>query len=215
VLAAAPGPERVAPQNTGGSAVPYQGFKIYEQPAPADDEADAPPAAPPEQAAPPPKAEKVQVPPKPAPVSKPAPAPKLAAAPSAPKPAPAAAKPPAAPPAMKPAATPPATAANGAPRTLPGVGQAAAPAPKTATGGSALLQIGAYTSQADADAAWRTYKARHAALLSGYGPDVQRVDLGDKGIWYRLRIAGFPGRDVASALCERLKADGASCFLGK
>src|SRR6185312_8713561 len=36
VLAAAPGPERVAPQNTGGAEVPYQGFKIYEQPAPAD-----------------------------------------------------------------------------------------------------------------------------------------------------------------------------------
>ena len=218
VLAAAPGPERVAPQNTGGSTVPYQGFKIYEQPAPADDEADAPPAAPPEQAAPPPKAEKVVAPP-------PKPAPKLAAAPPAPKPAPVAAKPPVAPPVMKQAATPPAappaaassTAANGAPRTLPGVAAAAATttAAKAAPGGSALLQIGAYKSQADADAAWRTYKARHAALLSGYGPDVQRVDLGDKGIWYRLRIAGFPGRDVASALCERLKADGASCFLGK
>src|SRR6201985_3884299 len=35
VLAAAAGPERVAPQNPGGTAVPYQGFKIYEQPAPA------------------------------------------------------------------------------------------------------------------------------------------------------------------------------------
>lgn len=218
VLAAAPGPERVAPQNTGGSTVPYQGFKIYEQPAPADDEADAPPAAPPEQAAPPPKAEKVVAPP-------PKPAPKLAAAPPAPKPAPVAAKPPVAPPVMKQAATPPAappaaassTAANGAPRTLPGVAAAAATttAAKAAPGGSALLQIGAYKSQADADAAWRTYKARHAALLSGYGPDVQRADLGEKGTWYRLRIAGFPDRDVASALCERLKADGGSCFLGK
>jgi outer membrane biosynthesis protein TonB len=219
VLAAAPGPERVAPQNTGGSTVPYQGFKIYEQPAPADDEADAPPAAAPEQAAPPPKVEKAQAP------SKPVPAPKLAAAPPAPKPAPVAAKPPVAPPVMKQAATPPAapqaaassTAANGAPRTLPGVAAAAAttPAAKAAPGGSALLQIGAYKSQADADAAWRTYKARHAALLSGYGPDVQRADLGEKGTWYRLRIAGFPDRDVASALCERLKADGGSCFLGK
>jgi cell division protein FtsN len=92
---------------------------------------------------------------------------------------------------------------------------ATTPAAKAAPGGSALLQIGAYKSQADADAAWRTYKARHAALLSGYGPDVQRADLGEKGTWYRLRIAGFPDRDVASALCERLKADGGSCFLGK
>jgi outer membrane biosynthesis protein TonB len=198
VLSAAPGPERVAPQNAGGNTVPYQGFKIYEQPAPADDEADAPPAAPPEQAAPPPKAEKVVEPPKPAP------APQRAAALPAPKPAPA----------MKPPAAPPA-AANGAPRTLPGVAAATAPAAAKAAPGSAVLQIGAYKSQSDADAAWRTYKARHAALLAGYGPDVQRADLGEKGTWYRLRIAGFADRDVASALCDRLKADGASCFLGK
>src|SRR5882724_4446447 len=41
VLAAANGPERVAPQDGGGNTVPYQGFKIYEQPAPPDDSADA------------------------------------------------------------------------------------------------------------------------------------------------------------------------------
>jgi cell division septation protein DedD len=117
---------------------------------------------------------------------------------------------------MKAPAPPPTATANGAPRTLPGVAATTAPAAaKAAPGGSALLQIGAYKSQADADAAWRTYKSRHAALLAGYGPDVQRADLGEKGIWYRLRIAGFANRDVASALCDRLKADGASCFLGK
>jgi len=42
VLTAASGPERVAPQQAGGSNVPYQGFKIYEQPAPPDDSADRP-----------------------------------------------------------------------------------------------------------------------------------------------------------------------------
>src|ERR1700739_1799045 len=41
VLAAAAGPEKVAPETPGGSQVPYQGFKIYEQPAPPDDDADA------------------------------------------------------------------------------------------------------------------------------------------------------------------------------
>src|SRR5579863_9272499 len=41
VLTAANGPERVAPQDGGGSTVPYQGFKIYEQPAPSDDSAEA------------------------------------------------------------------------------------------------------------------------------------------------------------------------------
>jgi outer membrane biosynthesis protein TonB len=233
VLAAAPGPERVAPQNAGGSTVPYQGFKIYEQPAPADDEADAPLTTAPEQAAPP-KAEAPKPAPKPAPqeaAAKPEPAPRVAAAPPpapklapAPKPEPAAAKPAAPPPAAKPASPPPAAAssmATGAPRALPGI-TAAPPAPRPvaatpapAAGGATVLQIGAYKSQADADAAWRAYKAKHAALLSGFGSDVQKVDLGDKGIWYRLRIAGFADRNGAEATCDRLKADGGSCFLGK
>ena len=73
----------------------------------------------------------------------------------------------------------------------------------------------AYKSQADADAAWKTYKAKHAALLAGYASDIQQADLGDKGTWYRLRVAGFASKDIASALCDRLKADGGVCFLGK
>ena len=78
-----------------------------------------------------------------------------------------------------------------------------------------MLQIGAFKSQADADTAWKAYKAKHAALLSGVGNDIQTADLGEKGTWYRLRITGFPSKDVASATCDRLKADGGNCFLGK
>src|SRR4051812_18256537 len=44
VLTAAQGPERVAPPAAAGT-VPYQGFKIYEQPAPSDDSAEAAPPA--------------------------------------------------------------------------------------------------------------------------------------------------------------------------
>ena len=81
--------------------------------------------------------------------------------------------------------------------------------------GGYVLQIGAYKSQADADAAFKVYKAKHASLLAGYGPNVQKVDLGEKGTWYRLRIAGFADKDVAAATCDRLKADGGACIPGK
>jgi cell division protein FtsN len=94
----------------------------------------------------------------------------------------------------------------------------AAPAPAAAApaaSGSYVLQIGAFKSQAEADAAWRAYRGKHAALLTGYSPDVRQVELGEKGTWYRLRIAGFNDREVASALCDRLKADGGGCFLGR
>jgi cell division protein FtsN len=257
VLTAAAGPEKIAPSQPGGNNVPYQGFKIYEQPAPSDDSADAaspPPAktdAAKTDATPPLKAETAPLETKPAPVvtakpepqkvvaapAKPEPQ-KTVAAPAKPVPAPvktAAAPPPKSvaaliqqanttpPPPAKVAAAPvPAGPATGAPRQL-GAPVAASltakPAPvaaaKPAATGAYVLQIGAYKSQADADAAWKTYKAKHAALLSGYSPDVQQVELGDKGTWYRLRIAGFGDKDGAGATCDRLKADGGNCFLGK
>src|SRR5689334_10759777 len=88
VLTAANGPERVAPPQGGSNTVPYQGFKIYEQPAPPDDSAEAPAAA---AAAPKPAQVEAAPAPKPAPVeAPPAPAPKPVAAALAPaKPAPA------------------------------------------------------------------------------------------------------------------------------
>jgi cell division protein FtsN len=208
VITAEAGPTRVAPQNPGGTAQPYQGFKVYEQPAPPDEDtaqnsapaaaqsaktASAPPAA--MTKAPEPAAKA------PAPAAKP-PAPKVAAA--APKPAPAPVKSQAR--ATEPPAAP-AKPATAAPKTLNTA--SAAPA------GPIVLQIGAYKSQADADTAWTIYKSKHAALLAGYSPNIEQADLGDKGTWYRLRIAGFSSRDVALALCDRLKADGGSCFLGK
>ncbi|MEY4965915.1 MAG: hypothetical protein RL274_1498 [Pseudomonadota bacterium] len=226
ILTAANGPEKVAPQQAGGTNVPYQGFKIYEQPAPPDDAADTAPvdAAKP---APPPVVTET---PKPAPaVAAPPPATAPQTATVAAKPAPAKPAPPKTvasliqqgqtlpPPAMKPAMTTaaPAGPATGAPRAL---GAPATPAPVAAApaaAGAYVLQIGAFKSPAEADTAWRAYRARHSALLTGYNSDVQQANLGEKGTWYRLRIAGFGDREVASALCDRLKADGGGCFLGR
>lgn len=233
VLTAANGPERVAPPQSGGNTVPYQGFKIYEQPAPSDDNADATPApaqASPPAAAPPPAALKpapaepspkqmAAEPQKPA-AAKPAPAAKPTTASAPPKsvaaliqqansepPKPAAKAP------AKPAAPPTPAAATGAPRALGG--QMAAAAPAAAASGAYVLQIGSYKSQADAEAAWKSYKTRHAGLLSGYSDNIQQADLGEKGTWYRLRIGGFSDKEVATALCDRLKADGGACIPGR
>jgi cell division protein FtsN len=90
-----------------------------------------------------------------------------------------------------------------------------APTPASvAAAGSYFLQIGAYKSQQDADAAWSSFKARHPAVAS-YQSNVKEADLGEKGIWYRLRIGAFPDKDTASAVCAKLKAEGASCFPAK
>ena len=245
VLAAAGGPERVAPQDPGGGNVPYQGFKIYEQPAPPDDSAEAAPAASPPASTPQAKAPVAGAPqaPKPAAVAAPAPAPAAKAPPpvktvealiqqansdpaksglAAAKAAKAAtAKPPAPNPApVATMAPPPAGPATGAPHQLgvPAAASAAkpaAPAAAPAAAGGYTLQIGAFKSQAEAEAAWKAYKAKHAALLSGYSDNIQQADLGEKGTWYRLKVGGFADREVASALCDRLKADGGACIPGR
>ena len=81
--------------------------------------------------------------------------------------------------------------------------------------GSYLLQIGAYKSDEEARAAWKADTAKHAALLNGFGPDVQRFEKPDGSIWYRLRFGSFADRGTAAALCDRLKAQGRDCLVVK
>jgi hypothetical protein len=45
-------------------------------------------------------------------------------------------------------------------------------------------------------------------------PDVQKADLGAKGIYYRVRV-GQPTRDQAVALCEQLRTAGGDCLLAR
>ena len=215
VIAAEQGPAKVAPDNAGGTPTPYTGLKIYQQPAPSDTDAsndtapsnDAmkPAETPPAQATPappPPKPQVTQAAPVQAPVTKPA------AATPAPEPV----KPP------PPKPVPTQTAAAAPPKPAPAPVQpaveapAATPAPAPAGGG--LLQIGAYKSEAEANAAWTAYKHKHSSLLSGLSSDVKQVDLGAKGTWYRLRIVAGSKAD-ASSLCTKLKAEGGDCLLAK
>jgi cell division protein FtsN len=77
-----------------------------------------------------------------------------------------------------------------------------------------LLQIGSYKSEAEASKSWRAYKARHA-VVAGYQMDVREVNLGARGIWYRLRVGSFSDRQSAIGVCEKLRADGANCLIAR
>jgi hypothetical protein len=110
--------------------------------------------------------------------------------------------------------TPFATIPPAQPATVRPAQPAPVPPAQTAAAGSSILQIGAYKSEADAGAAWITYKAKHATLLAAMTPDVKQVDLGAKGIWYRLRII-VSDKSSASSLCEKLKSEGGACIPAK
>ena len=193
VIAAEPGPAKVPPTSAGGTATPYTGLKIYQQPAPSNEDAES-------DTAPPPPTVTVQTKPV---LAMTVPPPTKPAAPAILPPTNSSATnaPPSSVPALKPTLLTPTPSAT-----------VAAPTPAAGSGG--LLQVGAYKSEAEANSAWFAYKAKHSALLANLGPDIMQVDLGAKGTWYRLRIAAGD-KSSAAALCDKLKAEGAACFAAK
>ena len=68
--------------------------------------------------------------------------------------------------------------------------------------GKYMLQVGSFKTAADAD----SEKARLALL--GLQAGVQKVDLGRQGIWHRVRLGPYPGRERADAVKRRLETDG-------
>lgn len=82
-------------------------------------------------------------------------------------------------------------------------------APGAASGGS-LVQLGAYPSEAVANASWTQFSKRFA-YLAPLGKSIQPVASGGKTL-YRLRVnAG--GANQAADICGRLKVAGESCFV--
>jgi cell division protein FtsN len=90
-------------------------------------------------------------------------------------------------------------------KTLPSGQAASVPAatpPTTPQPERIFLQAGAYQNPSEAD----NLKARLAML--GIEANVQRIDLGDKGIFYRVRLGAFPSMDAAEAMRARLATEG-------
>lgn len=209
VIMADPSPVKIVPENPGGMVVEHQDKKIFEQLTGRDEKAGTerllpPPERPnPEPVA---RAESPPPQPSPAPTQPPAapPPPQETAATAAPLPTPS----------LPPQGQKPETAAPPAP--VPPMPPQAAPSPPlqaaTPTVGSARIQLGAFRSEAEAAAAWSKIKAKHADVgkLTQF---LERADLGERGVFYRLQAGPFADRAQAQALCDKLKGQGQACVL--
>jgi hypothetical protein len=94
----------------------------------------------------------------------------------------------------------------------PGTAPASA-APARSSGG-VLVQVSAQRTEEAAISAYRGLQQRYPSILGAYQPRIVRADLGDKGIYYRVRVGPFSGGD-AERLCADLKAAGADCLLAR
>ncbi len=105
---------------------------------------------------------------------------------------------------------PPPAASEPAPISRP-----AAETVDAARNGAFVAQIAAYRSSADAESGWLNFVARHSDLAIGRAPDIQRADLGERGVFHRLRIAGFNTREEAAAYCRTLEDRGQACLVAR
>lgn len=81
--------------------------------------------------------------------------------------------------------------------------------------GDYVAQIAAYRSSADAEAGWLNFVSRYPDLAIGRAPDIQRADLGERGVFHRLRIAGFSTREEAAGYCQTLQDRGQACLVAR
>jgi hypothetical protein len=81
--------------------------------------------------------------------------------------------------------------------------------------GGYLVQLSSQKTEADAQASYRVLQSKYPALLGNRQAIIRRVDLGEKGVFYRAQVGPFASADEASDFCGSLKAAGGQCLVQK
>ncbi|MEM7493859.1 MAG: SPOR domain-containing protein [Pseudomonadota bacterium] len=79
--------------------------------------------------------------------------------------------------------------------------------------GAFEIQLAALRSEASAKSSWAVTSTNHSDLFEGAKLNIQRVDLGSRGVFYRLRVGQFETRAKATAFCSEYKAVGGDCIV--
>lgn len=82
-----------------------------------------------------------------------------------------------------------------------------------ALSGSHVVQVGAFRSNDEAMAQWSRMQSKLSNVLGDKTYDVERADLGERGVYHRLRVGPFASSSAASAYCASLKENGQDCLI--
>ena len=80
--------------------------------------------------------------------------------------------------------------------------------PAPAAGGGYVVQVSSQRNEADAQASYRALQGKYPSVLGSQSLLVKRVDLGEKGVYYRAFAGPFSSADQATQVCNNLKAAG-------
>src|SRR5690606_19904247 len=124
-------------------------------------------------------------------------------------------------PPAEPEPQPAAEAEEGAPAELLSAAAEATPsaeavaAPTAPAGTGYLVQLSSQRTEEQARASFADLQRRFGSVLGQLEADIQQADLGEKGIYYRVRVGPWATRGEAIEVCESLQAAGGSCFVAQ
>jgi hypothetical protein len=87
------------------------------------------------------------------------------------------------------------------------------PAETSVGGGGYRLQLGALRSVAAAQQEWSRLKRLEPEMLGRLHADAVRLDLGDRGIFYRIQAGPVADAAQADRMCDALKRHNVGCLL--
>lgn len=96
----------------------------------------------------------------------------------------------------------------------PAAAPAASPAtPTSPAAGGFQIQLASARSEQGAMGEWSRIVGKNKDALGGLTPSVARVDLGEKGVFFRLRAGPLADRAAAESLCATLSAQNVGCIV--
>ncbi len=76
-----------------------------------------------------------------------------------------------------------------------------------------LVQLGAFGKKETAELLWGKLQKDNSTLLKGLNSDIMMIDLGKKGVLYRLRGGTVTDRPSAAKICDALIAKKQACIV--
>jgi len=81
--------------------------------------------------------------------------------------------------------------------------------------GDFLIQVGAFADRGRAETHWNRLVKKHGDVFKGLKADYMQVDLGNKGIFYRVRGGMIESQSAADEKCKILKSRKLACIVVK
>ena len=80
--------------------------------------------------------------------------------------------------------------------------------------GNWQVQLMSSPNKSAVEKSWTTTQNKYS-VLKGLPYEIEKADLGAKGVYYRLKVGSFANKGDADNLCAQLKKSGGSCFVAK